>query len=173
MQAQTSRREARAAQHVKERIAEALVEGMLVRAGYAVTRIGHESQDEFLPDFIVRRPLERLDSDRSPSAPMQVEVKYRHDIARFWRREAPEFFESAKQWPDLWLILVTDRPEPGRSCFQVLRGADATATTTTDLEGVAQFDIYSSTAAEYANLTAKLFGLLAESHAGRRTARVG
>ena len=153
-----------------------------MRAGYAVSRMGRESQfprllktgkDEFLPDFIVRRPVERPGSDRPLHALVHVEVKYRHDIARFWRREAASFFASAKQWPDLWLVLVTDCPEEGRSCFQVLRGADHTATTTTDLERVPLFDIYPSTAAEYASLTTKLFALLAEARAGRRTTRVG
>ena len=173
MLAKTARREDRAVQHLKGRIAEALVEGMLMRAGYAVSRMGRESQDEFLPDFIVRRPVERPGSDRPLHALVHVEVKYRHDIARFWRRDAVSFFESAKRWPDLWLVLVTDRPEQGRSCFQVLRGADDIATTTTDLECVPLFDIDPSTAAEYADLTTKLFALLAESRAGRRTTRVG
>ena len=173
MQVQTLRREDRAAQHLKDQIAEALVEGMLMRAGCAVSRIGRKTQDECLPDFIVRRSVERTGSDHPLQALVHVEVKYRHDIARFWRGEAASFFESAKRWPDLWLFLVTDCPEEGRSCFQVLRGADHTATMTTDLERVPVFDIHPSMAAEYANLTTKLFALLAESRAGQRTTRVG
>lgn len=168
--------------HLKGRIAEALVEGMLMRAGYAVTRAGRESQmprllktgkDEFLPDFMITRPVERPGSDRPLHWLIPIEVKYRHDIAEFWRRETPDFFEAAKRWPGLWLVLVTDRPENGRSCFQALAGADHAAKTTIDLENVALFDIYASTVNEYSHLARKLFALLAESRAAETTARLG
>ena len=153
-----------------------------MRAGYAVSRIGRESQiprllkhgkDEFLPDFMIRRAVERPGSDRPLHAMIPIEVKYRYDVAGFWRREAAAFFEAARQWPDLWLVLVTDRPAEGRGCFQVVRGADDTATETIDLENVARLDVYPATVAEYAYLTQKLFALLHESRAAQRTSRVG
>lgn len=153
-----------------------------MRAGYTVSRMGRESQmprllktgkDEFLPDFMIRRPVERPDADRPLHALIPVEVKYRADVGRFWRREAADFFEAAKRWPDLWLVLVTDRPEPGQSCFQALQGADHEATSTTDLERVAVLDIYPSTVVEYSHLARKLFALLAESRAAQSKTRLG
>ena len=153
-----------------------------MRAGYAVSHMGRQRQlprllktgkDEFLPDFMIRRPVERPDADRSVPALIPLKVKYRADVARFWRREAADYFETAKRWPDLWLVLVTDRPEHGRSCFQALQGADQDATSTTDLERVEVFDVYPSTVLEYSHLAQKLFALLAESRAAQSKSRLG
>lgn len=153
-----------------------------MRAGYAVSRVGRESQvpglfkngkDEFLPDFMVRRAVERPGSDRPLHQLIPIEVKYRHDLKRFFRREAADFFESAKRWPELCLVLVTERPDEGRSCFQVLQGADEASLTSTDLERVLVLDIYRSTVVEYGHLAKKLFDLLAESRAAQSKARVG
>lgn len=132
-----------------------------MRAGYAVSRVGRESQ---VPGLFKNGKDEfRL---------IPIEVKYRYDLARFLRREAAEFFEAAKRWPDLCLVLVTDRPAEGRSCFQVLQGVDEAATTT-DLERVAVLDIYPSTVLEYAHLATKLFSLLAGPRGAQSKARVG
>ena len=153
-----------------------------MRAGYAVSRVGRESQvprlfkrgkDEFVPDFMVRKAVERPDSDRPLHRLIPIEVKYRYDLARFLRGEAAHFFEAAKQWPDLCLILVTDRPEGGRSCFQVLQRTDESARTTTDLERVAVLDIYPSTVVEYAHLATKLFSLLVGPRGTQSKIRVG
>jgi hypothetical protein len=168
MQTKAGRRPGRPLHHTKGRIAEALVEGMLMRAGYAVSRVGREShvpallktgKDEFVPHFMVRKAVERPDSDGPLHHVIPIEVKYRHDLARFLRGEAAHFFEAAKRWPDLCLILVTDRPDDGRSCFQVLQGADESTRTTTDLDQVTVLDIYPSTVVEYAHLATKLFSL--------------
>lgn len=114
--------------HLKGRIAEALVEGMFMRAGYDVSRTGRESQlprlfktgrDEYLPDFMIRKAVERPGSDRPLHQLIPIEVKYRYDIRRFLTVEAAEFFDFAKRWSGLYLVLVTDNPEPGRSCFRL------------------------------------------------------
>jgi hypothetical protein len=123
---------------LKGRIAEALVEALFRRAGYAVSRSGRESQvqrlfrhgpDHFLPDFTIRKAIERPDSDRPLHQFVHVEVKFRSDMSRFLKTEAAAFVEHAKEWPDLYVVLVTDKPQSGRSCFQVLTGhADALST---------------------------------------------
>jgi len=155
---------------LKGRIAEALVEAMFRRAGYAVSRTGRESQverlfkrgsDEFLPDFTIRKPVVRPDSDRPLHQFVQIEVKYRADIGRCVKADAARFFEHAKDWPDLYLIYVTDKREPDRSCFQVLTG-DANAPSTCDLHAVRALNIYRSTVLEFEELVTKLFALMAE-----------
>ena len=155
---------------LKGRIAEALVETMFRRAGYAVSRSGRESQverlfkngrDEFLPDFMIRRAVERPGSDRPLHQLIPIEVKYRYDISRFLKVEAREFFNHARSWPGLYLVLVTENPEGGRSCFQVVDGNSDTPRTS-DLYAVPSLDIFRSTVLEYEDLGQKLFRLIAE-----------
>jgi hypothetical protein len=162
---------------LKGRIAEALVEAMFRRAGYAVSRSGRESQvqrlfkpgaDQFLPDFTIRKPIKLPDSDRPLHQFVQIEVKYRADISRFLKLHAAALFEHAKDWPDLYVILVTDKPERERSCFQVLTGNTA-APTTCDLYAVRDLNIYPSTVREFEELGTKIFGLMAEHRSTIRT----
>jgi hypothetical protein len=156
------------ADHLKGRIAEALVEGMFMRAGYAVSRTGREShlprlfksgKDEYLPDFMVRRPVSRSDSDRPLHQLIPVEVKYRRDISTFLHRHGEEFFDRSTCWPELYLVLVTDNPDAGRSCFQVLDTADQSPRAPQDLVKVHALDIYPSTVREYEHLVKKLFSM--------------
>jgi hypothetical protein len=165
--------------HLKGRIAETLVEGMFMRAGYAVSRTGRESQvprlfkegkNEFLPDFLLGKAVEQPGSDRPLHQLIPIEVKYRYDIATFLRLDAAEFFETARRWTGLYLVLVTDNPEPGRSCFQVLGHSDQGATTH-DLEKDKVLEIYRSTVLEYEQLGRNLFPLLAGQRARNKSTR--
>jgi hypothetical protein len=116
--------------HLKGRIAEAFVEAIFRRAGYLVSRIGRESQlqrlikigvDEFLPDFLIRKPVSRGNEQRPLHRLIPIEVKYRHDVDGFLRTCGRDLFERvAPAWPDLCFIFVTDNPVPGRSSFQVV-----------------------------------------------------
>ena len=61
------------------------------------------------------------------------------------------------------MILVTDNPEPGRSCFQVidLRGYRPDGPlTTADLHHLPLLDIYRSTVEEYEGLVKQVFSLV-------------
>ena len=176
MQSKRRTRSENQVDHLKGRIAEALVEGMFMRAGYAVSRTGRESQvprlftvgkDEFLPDFMLRKAVERPGSDRPLHQLIPIEVKYRYDVARFLSVEAAKFFETARRWTGLSLVLVTDNPELGRSCFQVLDHSDQGATTH-DLEKDKVLEIYRSTVLEYEQLGRNLFPLLAQHRAGNK-----
>jgi hypothetical protein len=60
----------------------------------------------------IRAPLHRL---------VSTEVKYRRNVLGYLQHEGRRGLAEASCWPDLYLILVTDRPEPERSCFQVLQ----------------------------------------------------
>lgn len=156
------------ADHLKGRIAEALVEGMFMRAGYAVSRSGRESQlprlykngkGQFLPDFMIRKAVVSPDHPRPLHRLIPVEVKYRRDISTFLRLEAEAFFDEAMPWPELYLILVTDNPNDGRSCFQAIDVADDQARTPQDVDKVQALDIYPSTVREYEHLVRTLFPL--------------
>ena len=71
---------------LKGRMAEALVEAVFKRAGYTVARVGRETQmpalvrtgrAEFMPDFVVWRPLDDPSLGHHSYRLVAIEVKYR------------------------------------------------------------------------------------------------
>jgi hypothetical protein len=66
-------------------------------------------------------------------------------------------------------VLVTDNPDAGRSCFQVLDDT-LDPPSTSDLHTVAALDVYRSTVQEYDSLGQKLFRLIAEHRSAFDTA---
>lgn len=158
---------------LKGRIAEALIENILRRAGYRVSRVGRETQvqrllrindDDFLPDFLAWKAVSFPGRDRRLHRLLMIEVKYRANLGAFLLRDGhPVFSQLREQWPELYFILVTDHPAAGRSCFQV---ADMAAyapdrpIATVDLHDVADLDIFPTTVAEYESLVRSLFSLL-------------
>ena len=157
--------------HLKGRMAEALVESILRRAAFRVARVGREThvqgllppgRAEFGPDFLVWKVE---NAERSLYHLVAVEVKYRASLTGFLAAEALEFIAQVRErWPDLYCVLVTDKPDEGRSCFQVLRLADcalASAPVTLDLHLVRELGVYESTVREYEGLATQLFQLLA------------
>ncbi|MFQ5897167.1 MAG: hypothetical protein ACE5JN_02880 [Candidatus Methylomirabilia bacterium] len=107
----------------KNRISKAMVESIFRRARYQVSQYRRElpsfrfGRNEFSPDLEVR--LEGED----PPKEFRLAVKYRPHIDQFLavesqRGERSAFQMARRHWPDLCFIFVTDRPEPGRSCFQ-------------------------------------------------------
>jgi hypothetical protein len=157
------------ANHLKGRIAEAIVEAIFRRAGYVVSRTGRETQvqrllkiggDAFLPDFLIRKTVNHEQSARPLHRLVPIEVKYRRDVEAFLGRYGRELFDGiAHHWPDLYLIFVTDNPEPDRSCFQVIDFIQRDVVLQ-DLHTVADLDIYERTAREYESLVRQLFPLL-------------
>ena len=158
---------------VKGRVAEALVEAMLQRAGFRVTRVGRESQlprlvkvggDEFLPDFVLRKPVAEAAPVGPPRKPIPVEVKYRASVEEFLGRHDDRLRARLEErWPDLCVVIVTDRPVEGRSCFQVLDLAPASPgapLVTVDLHEVPVLDVYPTTVREYEGLVRQIFPLL-------------
>jgi hypothetical protein len=66
----------------------------------------------------------------------------------------------AQQWPELYEIIVTDRPQSGRSCFQAVHVSALPAGTTPvtlDLHLVPGLDIYRRTVEEYEGLVREIF----------------
>ena len=158
---------------LKGRIAEAFVEGILRRAGYQVALIGRESRvqhllkvgrDQFLPDFLVWKPVDDPDSSWPPCRLAGIEVKYRRDIGAYLRRQFTEdSARVAQEWPELYFVLVTDQPEEGRSCFQAVRPHPAPhgqPLPTMDLHEVAALDIHKRNVEEHERLATQILPLL-------------
>jgi hypothetical protein len=158
---------------LKGRMAEALLEAVFKRAGYTVARVGRETQmpalvrtgrAEFMPDFVVWRPLDDPSLGHHSYRLVAIEVKYRADLEGYLRRESPSrTVEVAQQWPELYEIVVTDRPASGQSCFQVLHVsqlAQGTAPAPRDLHSVPGLDIYRKTVEEYEGLVREIFPIL-------------
>lgn len=156
---------------LKGRIAEAFVEAIFRHAGYRVSRAGREANvqrlgkvgaGEFLPDFVVWKSVPSSAAERFLRRMLNVEVKYRVDLQRFLSRECATLVATVKpQWPDLLFVLVTDHPDPDRSCFQVIDVATCGdgVPRTTDLHRVAELDIYPTTVEEYEGLVKEIFPL--------------
>lgn len=158
---------------LKGRVAEAFVEAMFQRAGFRVSRVGRESQlprlvkvgaDEFLPDFLIRRPATEQVRERPATKPIPVEVKYRASVEELLGRHGDELrARIGERWPDLCVVLVTDQPAPGRSCFQVLDLTPAplgAPLATVALDKVPALDVYPTTVREYEGLIRQIFPLL-------------
>jgi hypothetical protein len=168
---------------LKGRMAEALVEAVVKRAKYTVARVGRETQmpalvrggrAEFMPDFVVWRALDEPSLGHHSYRLLAIEVKYRADLEDYLRRDSPSrSAEVAQQWPELYEIIVTDRPQSGRSCFQAVHlstlPADVTPVTL-DLDRVPGLDIYRRTVEEYEGLVREIFPIFG-SHRGSPDAR--
>ena len=154
---------------VKSRIGEALVESIFRRARYDVVpykaqasplRFGRE---DFSPDFRVSQA-----SPEGGDHDFLIEVKYRPSIEQFisvenQRGERSVFLLARRQWPSLYFVLVTERPEPGRSCFQVV--AFETLRTgepflSVDLTEVKEFGLFPHNVEDHEELVRRIFALL-------------
>jgi hypothetical protein len=161
---------------VKSRVAEALVESIFRRARFEVApyqrvealplRVGRE---DFSPNFAVRR-----EGDDGREERARVEVKYRSAVDQFMsvenqRGERSVFLMARRQWADLCFVFVTDRPQPGRSCFQALFFPEhplGKPFETVDLTQVARFGLFEHNIADHETLLRRIFALLTGSSAG-------
>ena len=154
---------------VKSRIAEALVESIFRRARYDLVpyrasasplRLGRE---DFSPDF-------RLTQTGADGAERDflVEVKYRPSVEQFisvenQRGDRSIFMLARRQWPSLYFLLVTERPEPGRSCFQgvvfeTIRSGEPFHTA--DLVEMKEFGLFPHNIEDHEELVRRIFELL-------------
>jgi hypothetical protein len=164
---------------LKARVAEAFVEDILVQAGYWVARGGRESQlqrllkngSDDMPDFLACRSL------LTPRPPLHrlfaVEVKYRHDIARYLGREGRDDCArlAAQKWPEAYMIIATDNPAPGRACFQAIDIDGYTPDDVprpVDLHEVRDLRIWKSAVAEYEGLLRRTFVAIREERDPRK-----
>jgi hypothetical protein len=153
----------------KSRIAEALVESIFRRARYQIEpfpaptiplRFGRE---DFSPDFLACLP-----GGNGARQEVLVEVKYRPSVEQFLsvenqRGERSVFLLAQRHWPSLYFVLVTDRPERGRSCFQTIplsRVAASGAFRTQDLEDLDELALFRHNVQDHEELVRRIFGLL-------------
>lgn len=162
---------------IKARVAEAVVESILRRAGYKLTpfpragegvvlRIGRE---DFTPHFTATQTAETRD-DRAVGAPPSylIAVKYRGQLGQYLaiegqRGDRSTFAQAKRLWPALCFVFVTDRPDPGRSFFQVLdlRGYSSWAPVRTrDLAEHKGLAIWQANVDDHEELARRIFALL-------------
>ena len=152
----------------KSRIAEAFVESVFRRARYTVR--------PFRPsEFALRFGREHSSPNFAASAAegseheFLVEVTYRPSVEQFialenQRRESSIFVLARRSWPSLYFVLVSDRPEPGRSCFQAIALAGAgTPFRTVDLVELHELKIYQQNVEDHEQLLMSIFGLLTKT----------
>ncbi|MGH7312522.1 MAG: hypothetical protein ACREJV_05070 [Candidatus Rokuibacteriota bacterium] len=153
----------------KSRIAEALVESVFRRARYEVQRYRPAQgplrfgREDFSPDFSVTAP-----GDDGGQHPLLVAVKYRPYVEQFLavenqRGERSVFLLAQRQWPSLYFILVTDHPEPGRSCFQAIpldRLQPGEPIETIDLGRLDELRIFRNNVEDHEELVHRIMGLL-------------
>lgn len=153
----------------KSRVAEALVESIFRRARYEVIPYRREGaaglrigRDDFSPNFRVR-----LDG-AAPVREFLIEARYHPSIGQFLsveeqRGERSLFQLARRQWPDLYFVLVSDRPESGRSCFQAFplsAWAPGMRCQTTDLARLEEMGIFPHNVTDHEQLIRRIFALL-------------
>lgn len=163
---------------LKGRIGEAFVETVLRQAFYKVSRLGRESQlqhmfkirrSEFLPDFLVWKGVGTSPEGAPLHRILCVEVKYRANIQDYLRQYGAELLSNiGEDWPELYVIFVTDHPDEGRSCFQLLHLGDSDADSplsTIDLHEARALGIRKDLVDRQTELVTQVFSLLHASSA--------
>jgi hypothetical protein len=160
---------------MKERVAVALVEAIFRRAGYGVRGFSGEvvsrlAPDDFTPSFHASGP------NGGREAEFPVGVLYRPFLQPYIalenQRRQSMFTLARRQWPGLRLVLVTDHPDAGRSCFQMLLTDErGTELRTMDIVGLPELVILPTAAADYEELLRRIFAALSSEHHRRPMAR--
>jgi len=154
---------------VKSRIAEALVEAIFRRARYQILPFRNNTsplrfgREDFSPDFRVS-----AEAESENTGEFLVEVKYRPSAYQFvsvenQRGERSIFYMARRQWPNLYFILVTDRPEAGRSCFQAIAFGSmrpGEPFRTVDLVELKELRIFQQNIEDHEELIRRIFALL-------------
>ncbi len=155
---------------VKSRVAEALVESIFRRARYQIKPFRNNTsplrfgREDFSPDFRVSSEAD----GESAGGEFLVEVKYRPSAYQFvsvenQRGERSIFYMARRQWPNLYFILVTDRPENGRSCFQAIAFGSmrpGEPFRTVDLVELKELRIFQHNIEDHEELIRRIFALL-------------
>jgi hypothetical protein len=153
----------------KSRIAEALVESIFRRARYDVTRFRSGSslplrfgREDFSPDFRVMQT-----SPEGEERNFLIEVKYRPSVEQFisvenQRGDKSVFHMARRQWPALYFVLVSERPDPGRSCFQavVFETRGGVPFRTQDLTEIKELGLFPHNVEDHEELVHRIFELL-------------
>src|SRR5262245_37491945 len=156
---------------IKGRLAVALVESIFRRAGFALAPVVHpeisprQGREDLIPDFQAIPPPP---AGGDAEIPRVVEVRYRPQVAQYLLIEGQRgphslFTVAKRQWPGLVFVLVTDHPERGRSCFQVVDlgpWVPGSAVTALDLHAHPELRIFRQNVEEHEALLRRMFALL-------------
>lgn len=159
---------------IKGRISVALVEAIFRRAGFGVAPVdaaaatGRTGREDLAPDFRATAPDATGGGPAARPSVRMVEVRYRPQVNQYLAIEQQRgphslFTVAKRQWPDLVFVLVTDHPDPARSCFQVVDLANWAAgdpVTAVDLHAHATLRIYRQNVEEHEVLLRRMFALL-------------
>ena len=130
-------------------------------------RLMKTGTDAYLPDLLAwRKENTRGEQGDTPLYRfVAVEVKYRWNPDDLLRRAVPqELVDAHQQWPDFRVVLVTDNPAEGRSCFQVVRWNKTGVAETEDLVD-AGLDVYRGTVEVFSGLLKEVFRVLNDATA--------
>jgi hypothetical protein len=156
---------------IKGRISVALVESIFRRAGFALAPVVHpeasprQGREDLIPDF----QASLSHTAGGPAEPARVvEVRYRPQVGQYLLIESQRgphslFAVARRQWPEMFFVFVTDHPEPGRSCFQVVdltAWSAGTAVAAADLDAHASLRIFRQNVEEHEALLRRMFALL-------------
>jgi len=152
----------------KDRIAVALTESIFRRARYRLRPFQNEPnslrfiRDDWSPSFHAW-----IDGEDGHERDFLIEVTYRPFVEQFialenQRRDASVFLLARHHWPTLRSILVTDHPDPGRSCFQavVLGLPRGEGIHTVDLADAKEFAIFPHNVTDHEELLTSIFAML-------------
>ena len=158
----------------KDRIAMALVESVFRRARYQVTAMLPErARYRFVRDDIVPRLSIHVLDQGGVEREVPMGIAYKPFIEAFialesQRRDSSLFAIARRRCPTLQLILVTDHPAPGRSCFQTMAPAGPDGLRTVDLISLTQLRLFPHNIADHETLLRRIFSLLSDEQAAAR-----
>lgn len=165
----------------KDRVAVALVESIFRRARYRVQPYRPEPaglrfvREDFAPTFRAT-----VVGDDGAERDFLIDVTYRPFLEQFvalenQRRASSIFILARRHWPQLRSVLVTDHPEPKRSCFQAVIIGDRCAESLrrVDLTEAAEFGIFPQNVGDHEELLRRIFAMLLTDRHRREPSMVG
>ena len=153
---------------LRRHIARVLVEGLLRRAGFRSARVASGVGADQRGTLLVWKEIPR----EAPLRMLTMAVSYCPDVERAFAEDGGQWRPSAER-PD-YRIVVTDRPAPGRACFQAVRPelpGSGTPSATVDLHEVHALGMDWKTVEEHEELVRRLFPVLSgTAHTARPAA---
>src|SRR5262245_928841 len=149
----------------------ALVESIFRRARYQVNVLVPErTRFRFVRDDIVPRLSINVSDGNGGEREVPMGVAYKPFVEAFialenQRRDSSLFAIARRRCPMLQLILITDHPAPGRSCFQAL-ATDPEGLRTVDLASLIQLKLFAHNIADHEMLLRRIFSLLSDEQMG-------
>ncbi len=158
-------------------VAAALVESIFRRARFGVRPFRDDgllrfSREDLAPSFWVTVPEEGSGRE------LLIDVSYRPFVPPFialegQRRGSSIFLQARQRWPMIRFVVVTDHPEPGRSCFQSVVITPHEPVRTIDLFAVDEFRIFPHNVDDHEELLLRILAMLSAERSRRSVAGVG